>query len=103
DVHINKEGHQLVADSLIQRIQNEPKGSRIKQYFYDDGHLAAEIQYQGFIKDGTTIYYWDNGEVSQVTNFKNGVKHGLETNYNDTGKRIREQYFLNGKSVSNIQ
>ncbi|MEM6726069.1 MAG: SGNH/GDSL hydrolase family protein [Bacteroidota bacterium] len=65
DMHINNRGHQLVADSLIQRIQNEPKGPRVKHYYYNTNQLAARVEYMGYLRDGRTTYYWNNGRISQ--------------------------------------
>ncbi|MEO1436842.1 MAG: hypothetical protein AAFV80_14990, partial [Bacteroidota bacterium] len=99
DVHINEKGHQLVADSLFHRIENEPKGPRTKLYTYTTDRTAAEIQFKGLLKDGMTTYYWENGAISQTTTYKEGIKHSVETNFDSTGHVLSKVYYLNGKQI----
>ncbi len=99
DGHINEQGHQLVADSLIELIASDSFESYHKQFLYDNGNVCIDATYINHIKNGITTYYWEDGAVSQTTNYTKGVKNGEEIRYDQSGVEMERKWYKNGEEV----
>lgn len=88
DNHINKNGHRLVADSIIKLIRSSTNEREVKKWFYPDGAICIQAEYKGKLKDGKATYYWPNGQVSQVSYFSRGSKIREDQRFNKQGVEL---------------
>jgi uncharacterized protein len=67
-----------------------------KTFYYPDGRLRMEGEYQNGQKDGFWIAYYKDGRKWSEGMFKNGVSHGKTIYYHDNGKKYYEGEYNEG-------
>lgn len=67
--------------------------------FYDDGQLYFKGAYIDDNPDGKHIYYWPNGLVKLEGNYNGYVKNGNWNYYSETGELILIITYSNGKEI----
>jgi hypothetical protein len=96
DNHVNAFAQQIIADTLIKYIKQQPKGKFEKKWYYDNGSLSVKASYFNHYKEGLTSYYWPNGSLSMQTNYHKGAKEGEEIRFNESGKEIERLEYEKG-------
>jgi antitoxin component YwqK of YwqJK toxin-antitoxin module len=66
------------------------------KYFYSDGTIMSEENYENGKLHGALINYYQDGQVTEFTTYKNGVLDGLNSKYASNGVLIQEITYKNG-------
>ena len=69
----------------------------IVRYYYKNGQLGLEVEYQNGQLHGTNKAYYDNGQLSWEEEYQNGQFHGTCKRYYDNGQLYWEQEYQNGQ------
>lgn len=79
-------------------ILNKRKRTGNWQYFYPDGTLMAEENYNKIGQlHGEQLVYYPDGQVTEFAEYKNGVLHGITSKYASNGNLIEEVEYKFGK------
>lgn len=95
DPHLNAAGHQVIADALVDHINNLDMSSQTKYWYYDSGDTAIACEYNYGVKHGTFTAYWESGGVARTTEYRNGVKQGTEKDFTENGVLKTEKSYVN--------
>lgn len=95
DPHINKIGHQVVAEKIISHIKSLDLTNEKEYWHYENGQLGYVCDYKNGVKHGTFTSYWINGNLSRIGHYENGVKQGEEVNYNEKGGMSERKHYIN--------
>ena len=68
-----------------------------KFFYYENGRLKTEANYENNKLDGVGKVYYENGKVSTETNYKHGKQEGLMRTFYDDGSLKEEVSFKNNK------
>jgi len=95
DPHLNKRGHEVVADALMEHFKELKLKGEKEYWYYDNGNLGYVCDYQSGLKHGVFKSYWDNGKLSRIGHFEKGQKEGEETNYTQNGWLFERKHYKN--------
>lgn len=68
------------------------------KYFDSNNHLAAIINYENGIKNGTSVNYYLNGKILDSSFFHNGLQNGFHYVYDSVGNLTYKDFFSGGHS-----
>jgi hypothetical protein len=71
------------------------------KYYYKNGNVKEEINYDSGLKNGWHIRYFENGRVKSKVPFKKGLREGTSQWYFPNGKVSEEANWLNNKPFGN--
>jgi len=92
-----KDQHGKVIEYVISEIsEGYPSKS---MYYYPDGNVSREFNYQGGKAHGVHIRYHENGQKYTEENFSNGKKHGTVRRWTEEGNIARDANFMNGMPI----
>jgi antitoxin component YwqK of YwqJK toxin-antitoxin module len=69
----------------------------LHKYYYPDGQLYLEINYQDSLPHGTTKRYYKNGKLLEQSEYRRGIMHGLSKKFHDNGQLSQEVYYDSGR------
>jgi len=72
------------------------------RWFYPDGKLKAECNYEAGKLHGISNYYFENGNIKARENYKEGKLHGLCKTYFETGEIQTEVYYKFGVLIKDV-
>ena len=67
------------------------------QYYFIDGEVLSEKNYENGKLEGDAITYYPDGKVAEFTSYENGLKSGVNSKYSSEGILIEEVTFKNGR------
>jgi len=67
------------------------------KYFYPDGILMSEENYENGQLDGPQIIYYQDGQVTEFSSYKKGLLDGISSKYASNGVLIQEITYKKGK------
>jgi antitoxin component YwqK of YwqJK toxin-antitoxin module len=77
----------------------EGKYEGIKKFFYEDGLIKIEENYQNGIKQGIRRLYYDNGLLAKAQTWLNDKQTGVENVYTEKGRLMASNTFDAGKWI----
>ena len=95
DPHLNKKGHEVVADALLEHLKELKLKGKKESWYYGNGNLGYVCDYQNGLKHGVFKSYWDNGKPSRICHFEKGKKEGEEVNYTQNGWIFERKNYKN--------
>jgi hypothetical protein len=66
--------------------KNEGKLQGLHKFYFPDGSLYLEINYQDSLPHGLTKRYFKSGQLLEETEYRHGIQHGITKTYYETGK-----------------
>lgn len=84
-------------------IENYDKGKSIAttstwlEYFTGTDILKHIVNFKGKKRDGYSAYYYENGKLKQEMNYNHGLLEGIVTNYDENGNKFLEKYNFGSK------
>jgi len=66
------------------------------KYFYPNGTIMSEENYERGKLDGEQLIYYPDGKVTESANYKNGFKEGVNSKYSNKGVLIEEITYKHG-------
>jgi antitoxin component YwqK of YwqJK toxin-antitoxin module len=100
-IQIEQVVHETYADGTPKIIHHYAEDGmdrslKKKTFYYPDGRLRMEGEYQNGQKDGFWIAYYEDGSKWSEGFFKNGVSHGKTISYHENGKKYYEGEYREG-------
>lgn len=68
-------------------------------YFYPNGNLWSEAEFNRDKMNGKSNVYYPNGKLNYSGFYKNDLKDSVWTFYDSTGKETRKEIFKNGRLI----
>ncbi|MDR2426295.1 MAG: toxin-antitoxin system YwqK family antitoxin [Endomicrobium sp.] len=98
--YISEDGSVTFAEELIDEKGNRIIEGRIPDglivQYYDEGNIAAELNYNAGRLEGVVKEYFPDGIVSSVKNYKSGELNGPVKEYYPNGKIKEDFVYING-------
>jgi len=71
--------------------------------YYSDGEIRYRCNYLGVNRHGEFINYYISGEISSKCNYLGDNRHGESTFYGRSGDILTIWYYIDGKSITELE
>ncbi|MDP2654324.1 MAG: hypothetical protein Q8Q08_09860 [Candidatus Omnitrophota bacterium] len=86
----------LLFGVMMQLIFVSLSWAEVKKFYFPDGKLKAEVNYENGVPNGLGKIYFESGVVSTETIYVNGENNQSKRIYYTNGKLFQEVKFVNG-------